>query len=460
MSFTCSSVGRSFARAGRNWRPSSRQRGTIRSGRTARRPIWARCRRAMFDPKVVRKDFPILERRVHGDKPLVWLDNASTTQKPRRVIESLVDFYEHHNSNVHRGVYALAEEATELYEGARAKIAAFIGAAGKHEIVFTRSATESLNLVANAWGRANLKPGDKVVVTEMEHHSNLIPWQLVTQATGAQIVPWPITDEGFLDLEAMPRVLDGAKIVCVSQMSNVLGTINPIRRVADAAHAVGALVLVDGAQGVPHLITDVAEMDADFLAFSGHKMLGPTGSGGLWARAELLEAMPPFLGGGEMILEVWIDHATYNEIPYKFEAGTPNIAQSIGLGAAVDYLNDLGMEDVRAHEIEIVSYALEELQKIDGLKVFGPADPTKRGGVVSFWMEDLHPHDLATIVDTEGLAIRAGHHCAQPLMRVLGVPATSRASFYVYNTNDDVDALVAALGKARETFARGGGLPF
>ena len=414
----------------------------------------------MFDPKVVRKDFPILERRVHGDKPLVWLDNASTTQKPRRVIDCLVDFYEHHNSNVHRGVYALAEEATELYEGARAKIAAFIGASGKREIVFTRSATESLNLVANAWGRANLKPGDKVVVTEMEHHSNLIPWQLVTQATGAQIVPWPITDDGFLDLEAMPRVLDGAKIVCVSQMSNVLGTINPIRQVADAAHAAGALVLVDGAQGVPHLITNVAEMEADFLAFSGHKMLGPTGSGGLWARAELLDAMPPFLGGGEMILEVWIDHATYNEIPYKFEAGTPNIAQSIGLGAAVDYLNDLGMEDVRAHEIEIVTYALDELRKIDGLKVFGPADPTKRGGVVSFWMEDLHPHDLATIVDTEGLAIRAGHHCAQPLMRVLGVPATSRASFYVYNTNDDVDALVAALGKARETFARGGGLPF
>ena len=414
----------------------------------------------MFDPKVVRKDFPILERRVHGDKPLVWLDNASTTQKPRRVIDTLVDFYEHHNSNVHRGVYALAEEATELYEGARAKLAAFVGAAGKHEIVFTRSATESLNLVANAWGRANLKPGDKVVVTEMEHHSNLIPWQLVTQATGAQIVPWPITDEGYLDFEAMPRVLEGAKIVCVSQMSNVLGTINPIKKVADAAHAAGALVLVDGAQGVPHLVTNVAEMDADFLAFSGHKMLGPTGSGGLWARAELLDAMPPFLGGGEMILEVWIDHATYNEIPYKFEAGTPNIAQSIGLGTAVDYLNELGMEDVHRHEVELVTYALGELRKIDGLRVFGPADPAKRGGVVSFWMDDLHPHDLATIVDTEGVAIRAGHHCAQPLMRVLGVPATSRASFYVYNTNEDVDALVAALGKARETFARGGGLPF
>ncbi|MGZ4105238.1 MAG: cysteine desulfurase [Actinomycetota bacterium] len=414
----------------------------------------------MLDPTIVRKDFPILQRRVHDDKPLVWLDSAATTQKPRRVIDALTDFYEQHNSNVHRGVYQLAEEATELYEGARAKLAAFLGAAGKHEIVFTRSATESLNLVAYAWGRANLKTGDRIVVTEMEHHSNLIPWQLITQMTGAKIVPWPVTPEGFLDMEAMPRVLEGAKIVCVSQMSNVLGTINPIRQIADAAHAAGALVLVDGAQGVPHLVTNVAEMDCDFLAFSGHKMLGPTGSGGLWARAELLDAMPPFLGGGEMIMEVWMDHATYNEIPYKFEAGTPNIAQSIGLGAAVDYLNDLGMEDVRRHEIEIVTYALEQLSKIEGLRVFGPSDPQKRGGVVSFWMDDLHPHDLATIVDTEGIAIRAGHHCAQPLMRVLGVPATSRASFYVYNTNEDVDALVAALGKARETFARGGGLPF
>ncbi|MGZ4211220.1 MAG: cysteine desulfurase, partial [Actinomycetota bacterium] len=393
----------------------------------------------MLDPTIVRKDFPILQRRVHDDKPLVWLDSAATTQKPRRVIDALTDFYEQHNSNVHRGVYQLAEEATELYEGARAKLAAFLGAAGKHEIVFTRSATESLNLVAYAWGRANLKTGDRIVVTEMEHHSNLIPWQLITQMTGAKIVPWPVTPEGFLDMEAMPRVLEGAKIVCVSQMSNVLGTINPIRQIADAAHAAGALVLVDGAQGVPHLVTNVAEMDCDFLAFSGHKMLGPTGSGGLWARAELLDAMPPFLGGGEMIMEVWMDHATYNEIPYKFEAGTPNIAQSIGLGAAVDYLNDLGMEDVRRHEIEIVTYALDELSKIEGLRVFGPADPAARGGVVSFWMDDLHPHDLATIVDTEGIAIRAGHHCAQPLMRVLGVPATSRASFYVYNTNEDVD---------------------
>jgi cysteine desulfurase/selenocysteine lyase len=414
----------------------------------------------MFDPKVVRKDFPIFDRRVHGDKPLVWLDNASTTQKPRRVIDCLVDFYEHHNSNVHRGVYQLAEEATELYESARAKIAALIGAAGKHEIVFTRSATESLNLVANAWGRANLKAGDRVVVTEMEHHSDLIPWQLVTQATGAELVALPITEDGKLDLTTMDRLFAGAKIVCVSQMSNVLGTINPISQVSAAAHAAGALVLVDGAQGVPHTLTNVAEMGCDFLAFSGHKMLGPTGSGGLWARAELLEAMPPFLGGGEMILEVWIDHATYNEIPYKFEAGTPNIAQSIGLGAAVDYLNDLGMEEIQRHETEIVTYALEQLRAIDGLRIFGPLDPKDRGGVVSFWMDDIHPHDLATIVDTEGIAIRAGHHCAQPLMRVLGVPATSRASFYVYNTAEDVDALVAALGKARDTFARGGGLPF
>jgi cysteine desulfurase/selenocysteine lyase len=413
----------------------------------------------MFDPKVVRKDFPILERRVHGDKPLIWLDNASTSQKPRKVIDTLVDFYEHHNSNVHRGVYQLAEEATELYESARAKLASFVGAAGKHEIVFTRSATEALNLVANSWGRSNLKTGDRVVVTEMEHHSDLIPWQLISQATGADLVAWPITDDGQLDWDAAERVVQGAKIVCVSQMSNVLGTINPIDKVSELAHAAGALVLVDGAQGVPHLVTDVQQMGCDFLAFSGHKMLGPTGSGGLWARAELLDAMPPFLGGGEMILEVWIDHATYNEIPYKFEAGTPNIAQSIGMGAAVDYLNDLGMDDVHKHEVETITYALDELGKIEGLKVFGPS-ADKRGGVVSFWMDDIHPHDLATILDTEGVAIRAGHHCAQPLMRVLGVPATSRASFYVYNTTEDVDALVAALAKARETFARGGGLPF
>jgi cysteine desulfurase/selenocysteine lyase len=410
----------------------------------------------MFDPKIVRKDFPIFERRIHGDKPFVYLDSAATSQKPRRVIDTLSDFYEHHNANVHRGVYEVAAEATELYEGARARIGAFIGAPAS-EIVFTKSCTEALNLVAYAWGRANLRDGDEVVLSEMEHHSALIPWQIIAAQTGAKLVPWTITEDGFLDLDNSP-ITERTKLVGITQMSNVLGTITPVARVVEMAHAVGALVLVDGAQGVPHLQTDVRALGCDFLAFSGHKMLGPTGSGGLWARAELLESMPPFLGGGEMILEVWFDRATYNEVPYKFEAGTQPFAQAIGLGAAVDYLNELGMDEVRAHEIEITTYALQRLAEVDGLRVFGPADPASRGGVVSFWMDDVHPHDLATIIDTEGIAVRAGHHCAQPLMRRLGVPATSRASFYVYNTNEDVDALVGALDKARTTM--GSGLPF
>lgn len=413
----------------------------------------------MFDPTVVRKDFPIFERRFH-DKPLVYLDSAATSQKPRRVIEAVADFYEHHNANVHRGVYALAEEATNLYEGARAKVAAFVGAPGGwREIVFTKSCTEAVNLVAATWGRANLREGDEVVVSEMEHHSNLIPWQMVAATVGAVIKPWPVTDDGYLDWDGCP-IGPKTKMVAVTMMSNVLGTINPIPRVVEAAHAVGALVLVDGAQGVPHLKTDVVAMGCDFLTLSGHKMLGPTGSGALWARAELLEAMPPYMGGGEMILEVWLDRATYNDIPFKFEAGTPTIAQAVGLGAAIDYLNELTIEDVHAHEVALSGYALSALGAVDGLTIYGPTDPADRGGVVSFWMDDVHPHDVATIVDTEAVAIRAGHHCAQPLMRRLGVPATNRASFYVYNTTEDVDALVAALAKAKETFATTGGLPF
>ena len=415
---------------------------------------------ASLDPTIVRKDFPILERRVHGDVPLVYLDSANTSQKPRKVLDALTEFYERHNANIHRAVYQLAAEATEAYEGARTKVARFIGAPeGSREVVFTKSCTEAINLVAYAWGRANLREGDEIVISEMEHHSNLIPWQIAAQTSGAKIVPLPITDEGFLDLEAMGRVItDRTKIVCVTGMSNVLGTINPIDKVAEAAHAMGALVLVDGAQRTPHLATSVAELGADFYAFTGHKMCGPTGSGGLWARAELLEAMPPFLGGGEMILEVWLDRATYNEIPHKFEAGTQPFAQMVGLGAAVDYLNELGMEAVRQHEIEIVGYAMEKLSEIDGLTIHGPKDPEQRGGVVSFWLDDVHPHDLATIVDTEGVCVRAGHHCAQVLMRRLNVPATTRASFYVYNTNEDVDALVSAVGTARERMATG--LPF
>jgi len=414
----------------------------------------------MFDPKVVRKDFPIFERRVHGDKPLIYLDSANTSQKPRRVLDTLNDFYERHNANIHRAVYELAAEATEAYEGARTKVARFIGApGGSREVVFTKSCTEAINLVAYAWGRANLREGDEIVISEMEHHSNLIPWQIAAQMHGAKIRALPITDEGFLDLSQLESVItDRTKIVCVTGMSNVLGTINPIPQIAEAAHAMGAKVLVDGAQRTPHLTTSVAELGCDFYAFTGHKMCAPTGSGGLWARAELLEEMPPFLGGGEMILEVWFDHATYNEIPHKFEAGTQPFAQSVGLGAAVDYLTDLGMEDVRRHEVEIVGYALEQLSQVEGLTIHGPMDPEKRGGVVSFWLDDVHPHDLATIVDTEGVCVRAGHHCAQVLMRRLNVPATTRASFYVYNTNEDVDALVAAVGIARERMSTG--LPF
>lgn len=414
----------------------------------------------MFDPKIVRKDFPILERRVHGDKPLVYLDSAATSQKPRAVIDSISRYYELHNANVHRGVYELAEEATAAYEGARAKIAAFIGAQASSEVVFTKSCTEAINLVAYTWARANLGPGDEVLVTEMEHHSDLIPWQMACAATGATLRTWPVTDDGFLDMDAMGSLLtERTKLVCMTYMSNVLGTMPPLARIAEAAHAVGALLLVDGAQGVPHLPTDVRALGADFLAFSGHKMLGPTGSGGLWARAELLEAMPPFLGGGEMILEVWMDRAVYNDVPYKFEAGTPNIAPSIGLGAAVDYLTEIGMDQVRAHEKELTAYALKALGAIEGIRIFGPPNAADRGGVVSFWLDDVHPHDLATIVDTEGVAVRAGHHCAQPLMRRLGVPATTRASFSVYNTLEEVDVLVAAVEKSRATMS-GGGLPF
>ena len=410
---------------------------------------------ASLDPTIVRKDFPILERRVHGDVPLIYLDSANTSQKPRKVLDALTEFYERHNANIHRAVYQLAAEATEAYEGARTKVARFIGAPeGSREVVFTKSCTEAINLVAYAWGRANLREGDEIVISEMEHHSNLIPWQIAAQTSGAKIVPFPVTDEGFLDLDAMGRVItDRTKIVCVTGMSNVLGTINPIDKVAEAAHAMGALVLVDGAQRTPHLATNVADLGADFYAFTGHKMCGPTGSGGLWARAELLEAMPPFLGGGEMILEVWLDRATYNEIPHKFEAGTQPFAQMVGLGAAIDYLNELGMDAVRRHEVEIVGYAMEKLSEIEGLTIHGPKDPEQRGGVVSFWLDDVHPHDLATIVDTEGVCVRAGHHCAQVLMRRLNVPATTRASFYVYNTNEDVDALVTAVGTARERMA-------
>ncbi|MGH2819920.1 MAG: cysteine desulfurase [Actinomycetota bacterium] len=405
-----------------------------------------------LDAEVVRKDFPIFEQLMHGNKRLVYLNSAATSQKPRPVIDRIVRFYESENANPHRGIDELSERAESAFEGARSACARFIGAPSTRSIVFTRSTTESINLIRYTWARVNVREGDEVLVSEMEHHSNLIPWQLLCQETGAVLRHLPIDDEGKLRTDLLGEYLtDRTKLVSLALMSNVLGTINPIRQIADAAHAVGALVAVDAAQGVPHLPVDVSELDCDFLAFSSHKMCGPTGAGVLYAREELLEEMPPFHGGGEMIREVWADRATWNEIPYKFEAGTMNVAQAVGLGAAIEYLEGLGIDAVRAHEIELTEYALEALGSA-GSTIYGPREVEERGGVVSFNHGDVHPHDLATIVDTEGVCIRAGHHCAQPLMRRLGVPATARASFYVYNTPEDVDALVKSLDRAKEVF--------
>ena len=408
-------------------------------------------RSGALDVARIRADFPVLERTV-GDKPLVYLDSAATSQKPRRVIDAEADFYARHNANVHRGIYLLSEEATELYEGARATMAAFLGAPDPSCVVFTRGTTESINLVAHAWGRRFLREGDEVLLTEMEHHSNIVPWQLAARDTGAVLRYLPLTDDGRLDLSDLERLLtERTKLLAVTGMSNALGTLNPLDELVRAAHAVGALVLVDGAQLVPHRRVHVGELDCDFLAFSGHKMLGPTASGGLYARRELLEVMDPFLGGGEMILEVFPDRATYKDPPHRFEAGTMNIAQEVALAEAIRYLEELGMDNVAAHERELTAYALERLGEA-GARIFGPLEPDARGGAVSFWYKDVHPHDLATILNEEGIAIRAGHHCTQLVMRRYGVPATARASFYVYNTLEEVDALVEALAKAEAVF--------
>jgi cysteine desulfurase/selenocysteine lyase len=405
-----------------------------------------------LDVARVREDFPILRRRF-DDKPLVYLDSAATSQKPQAVIDAVSDFYGNHNANVHRGVYALGEEATSLYEGARESIARFIGAPEAATVVFNRGTTESVNLVAHGWGRKVLGPGDEILITEMEHHSNIIPWQMCAAATGATLRYLRVTDDGQLDLEDLDgSITERTKILAVTGMSNVLGTYNPVRRLADAVHAVGGVILVDGAQLVPHVPVDVVELDCDFLTISGHKMFGPTASGGLYGRRELLERMDPFLGGGEMISEVFEDHATYNEIPFKFEAGTMNIAQEVGLAAAIDYIESIGgMETVRDHEHELTAYAIERLESA-GASVFGSKDPAIRGGAVSFAYHDVHPHDLATILDSQGISVRAGHHCAQLLMRRLGVPATTRASFSIYNTREEVDALVASLARAEDVF--------
>jgi cysteine desulfurase/selenocysteine lyase len=413
----------------------------------------------MFDVNRVRADFPILEREIHG-KPLVYLDNAATSQKPEAVIASMSDYYRRYNANIHRGVHTLAEEATAAYEQARRKVGRFINAYRPSEVIFVRNTTEAINLVAMTWGRANVHEGDVVILTVMEHHSNLVPWQLLAESSGARLEFIGLDAAGRLVLEDLNALLDAygarVKLVGISGMSNVLGTINPVYDIATRVHEAGALLLVDGAQSVPHLAVDVRAMEADFLAFSGHKMLGPTGIGVLWARREILQAMPPFLGGGDMIKSVHLRESEWNDVPHKFEAGTPNMAHAIGLGVAVDYLDSLGMENVQAHEQAMASYALERLPGVPNLHLYGPP-AVERGGVVTFNLMRngellIHPHDLASILDREGIAIRAGHHCAQPLMEHYGVPATARASFYVYNTEAEVDALVDALFKAQSIF--------
>jgi cysteine desulfurase/selenocysteine lyase len=405
-----------------------------------------------LDVARIRKDFPILERMVHGN-PLVYFDNAATSQKPRQVIEALVDYYENHNANIHRAVHTLGEEATAAYEAAREKVARFINAPSSESIIFTRNTTEAINLVAYTWANANIREGDEILLTEMEHHSNLIPWQRLASEKGATIRYIGLTDEQALALEGLETLFESnTKMLAMPHVSNSLGTINPIERIAREARQRGVMLLVDGAQGAPHLPVDVQAIGCDFYAFSSHKMLGPTGVGVLYGRKELLEEMDPFLGGGEMIRKVTFEGATWNDLPWKFEAGTPNIADVIALGAAIDYLSDLGMENVRAHEVEITSYALDRLRQVSDIAIYGPADPAERGGVVSFNFGEIHPHDVGQVLDQYGVAIRAGHHCTQPLMRSLGVSGTARASFYVYNTPQEVDVMIDALTAARDIF--------
>lgn len=400
----------------------------------------------------IRKDFPILERETANGKRVIYLDSTATSQKPLQVIEAMNDYYRRSNANIHRGVHTLAEEATSLYEGARERIAKFIHAATSREIIYTRNTTESINLVAYSWARANLKAGDLVILTEMEHHSNLVPWHMLQAERGIELEFIPVTEDGLLDLEAYKTLLNRTpKLVSFTHMSNVLGTINPAAEIIKLAHAAGAVTLVDGAQSVPHLAVDVQALDADFYAFSAHKMCGPSGMGVLYGKSALLEAMPPFLGGGDMIKEVKLRSFRPNTLPHKFEAGTPAIAEAIGLGAAVDYLTQIGISDIAAHEHEITEYALERLEEIPGIKLFGPS-ADKKGGVAAFTLEGVHPHDVAQILDQDGIAVRAGHHCAQPLHEKFGIPATSRASFYLYSTKDEVDMLVKGLYKVKEMF--------
>jgi cysteine desulfurase/selenocysteine lyase len=408
----------------------------------------------MLDVNHIRKDFPILSRTIYG-KPLVYLDNAATSQKPKSVIQSLVDYYESYNSNIHRGVHTLSMEATDRYEEARSKCARFIGAKEEKCLIMVRNTTEAINLVAQTWGKYNISEGDEILTTHMEHHSNLVPWQKLAKQNGASLKFIELDEDGMLDLSNINKLItERTKLLALTHMSNVLGTINPVKELIEVAHRMGAKVLIDGAQSVPHMKVDVTDMGCDFFAFSGHKMLAPTGIGVLYVKPETLEHMEPFLFGGDMVSQVWDDTATWNDLPWKFEAGTPNIADLIGLGTAIDYLESLGMDEVREHEMALTGYALEQFDKLHDIKVFGPKDLSKRGGVISFHSDDVHPHDIGTMLDREGIAIRTGHHCAMPLTRKLSVIATARASFYIYNTEEEVDKLTSAIRATLDYFAK------
>ncbi|MGW1507454.1 cysteine desulfurase [Streptomyces mirabilis] len=411
----------------------------------------------LLDTETIREDFPVLARVLHDGKPLIYLDNAATSQKPRQVLDALRSYHEHHNANVHRGVHVLAEEATALYEGARDKVAAFVNAPSRDEVIFTKNASESLNLVANVLGWADgsyrVDADSEIVITEMEHHSNIVPWQLLSQRTGAKLKWFGLTDDGRLDLSTIEQTItEKTKVISFVLVSNILGTVNPVEAIVRRAHDVGALVVIDASQAVPHLALDVQQLGADFVAFTGHKMLAPTGIGVLWGRHELLEALPPFLGGGEMIETVTMSSSTYAPVPHKFEAGTPPIAQAIGLGTAIDYLSAVGMDAVAAHEHALTEYAVNRLLEVPELKIIGPATAVDRGSSISFTLGEIHPHDVGQVLDEQGIAVRVGHHCARPVCLRYGIPATTRASFYLYSTPAEVDALIDGLDHVRRFF--------
>ena len=408
---------------------------------------------AIFDPATIRREFPTLEQSVNG-RPLVYLDNAATSQKPRVVLDALQAYYENDNSNVHRGIHELSRRATVAYEESRAKVADWVGAAEPAEIIWTRGTTEAINLVSTAWGLDNVKEGDEILISILEHHSNIIPWQLLARRTGAVIKYIELDEQGRWILDELPRLLtDRTKVVAISHVSNALGTVNPVKRVAAAAHEVGALVLVDGAQGAVHMKVDVQDLGVDCYAFSGHKMCGPTGIGALWARRDLLDSMEPYQGGGEMIHFVGRDESSWATVPHKFEAGTPNIAGAIGMGAAIDFLSGVGMDAIAKHEHELLEYALERMNAVDGIRIYGPQSPDEHSALISFTLGDAHPHDISTILDSEGIAVRAGHHCAQLAMQHFGISATARASIYLYNTESDIDRLIEGLEQVRSIFA-------